>query len=69
MYAVILGASTARQVLEAGLLDEILVYITPILLGDGVRLFSHPGGMKVKLERVGLTQTPQVTNLWLQVRY
>ena len=68
-YALILGASTARQVLEAGLLDEILVYITPILLGDGVRLFSHPGGMKVKLERVGLTQTPQVTNLWLQVRY
>jgi len=69
MYAVILGASTARQVLEAGLLDEILVHITPILLGDGVRLFSHPGGTKVKLERVGLTQTPQVTNLWLQVRY
>jgi riboflavin biosynthesis pyrimidine reductase len=38
-------------VLEAGLLDEILVYITPILLGDGVRLFSDPGGMKVKLDQ------------------
>jgi hypothetical protein len=33
------------------LLDEILVYITPILLGDGFRLFSDPGGMKVKLDQ------------------
>jgi dihydrofolate reductase len=68
-YAVILGASTAKQVLDAGLLDEILVHIAPILLGDGVRLFTHPGRTNVKLERVGLTQTPQVTNMWLRIRY
>ena len=68
-YTVILGASTAKQVLDAGMLDEILVHITPVLLGDGVRLFNHPGGTHVKLERIDLTQTPQVTNLWLRVRH
>ena len=68
-YAVILGANTAKQVLDAGLLDEILVHSVPILLGDGVRLFTYTGGTQVKLERVGLTQTPQVTNLWFRIKY
>ena len=51
------------------MLDEILVHIAPILLGDGVRLFNHPGGANVKMEQTGLTQSQQVTNLWLRVRY
>ena len=32
----ILGASVARQCVEAGLMDEILVHIAPVLLGGGV---------------------------------
>jgi dihydrofolate reductase len=66
-YVNILGASVARQCLEAGVLDEILVLVAPVLLGDGVRLFDHPGGTRVRLERVSLTHTPNVTNLWLRV--
>jgi dihydrofolate reductase len=66
-YVNILGASTAGQCLEAGVLDEILVLIAPVLLGDGVRLFDHPGGTNVKLERLSLTQAPQATNLWMRV--
>jgi dihydrofolate reductase len=62
-YVNVLGASTARQCLEAGLLDEIWVCIAPVLLGDGVRLFDHPGGTNVKLERLSLTQAPLATNL------
>ena len=54
-YVNILGADVARQCLEAGVLDEILVFIAPVLLGDGVRLFDHPGGTNVKLERISLT--------------
>ncbi|MET8307172.1 dihydrofolate reductase family protein [Micromonospora sp. NPDC005173] len=46
----VLGANVARQCIEIGALDEILVYITPVLLGDGVRLFDHPGGSLVRLE-------------------
>jgi len=66
-YVNVLGASIARQCLEAGLLDEILVCIAPVLLGDGVRLFDHPGGSGVPLERLSLSQAPLATNLWLRV--
>ena len=48
-YVNILGADVARQCIEAGLLNEILVFFAPILLGDGVRLFEHPGGTEVRL--------------------
>lgn len=66
-YVNVLGAETARQCLDAGLLDEILVSIAPVLLGDGTRLFDHPGGRHVALERIRLTEAPQATNLWLRV--
>lgn len=66
-YVNILGADVARQCLDAGELDEILVCIAPVLLGDGVRLFDHPGGATVALERLSLTQVPHATNLWLRV--
>jgi dihydrofolate reductase len=48
----VLGADVARQCLEAGLLDEILVHIAPVLLGDGVRLFERTQGTPVQLEPV-----------------
>jgi riboflavin biosynthesis pyrimidine reductase len=55
-------------VLDAGLLDEILVHVAPVLIGDGVRLFSSlPGGAMVKLEPVSVSQSGQVTNIWLRV--
>jgi dihydrofolate reductase len=66
-YVNVLGAEVARQCLEAGVLDEILVCIAPVLLGDGVRLFNRPGGPSVRLERLSLTQAPQATNVWLRV--
>jgi dihydrofolate reductase len=66
-YVNMLGASTAHQCLDAGRLDEILVLIAPVLLGDGVRLFDRPGGANVSLERISLTHTPLATNLWLRV--
>ena len=66
-YVNVLGADVARQCLEAGLLEEIFVCVAPVMLGDGVRLFDHPGGARVKLERIGLTALPHVTNMWLRV--
>ena len=41
--------------------------VAPVLLGDGVRMFGHPGGTDIQLERIGLTHTPQATNLWFRV--
>ncbi|WP_027007440.1 dihydrofolate reductase family protein [Conexibacter woesei] len=48
----VLGAQTARACLDAGRLDELLVFIAPVLLGDGTRLFERPGGADVRLERL-----------------
>lgn len=47
---VVLGANIARQCLEAGLLDEIIVHVAPVLLGDGARLFERSGSEPVRLE-------------------
>jgi dihydrofolate reductase len=51
-YVNVLGADVARQCLEAGELDEILMFVAPVLLGDGVRMFSHPGGSDIRLEQL-----------------
>jgi dihydrofolate reductase len=48
-YVNVLGADVARQCLELGVLDEILVLIAPVLLGEGTRLY---GGPMVRLERL-----------------
>jgi dihydrofolate reductase len=66
-YVNVLGADIARQCLEAGELDEVLTCIAPVMLGDGVRLFDHPGGRTVKLERLSATEVPLATNLWFRV--
>jgi dihydrofolate reductase len=66
-YVNVLGADIARQCLELGELDEVLVCVAPVMLGDGIRLFAHPGGSTVELERVSLTQAPLATNIWFKV--
>lgn len=48
----ILGADVALQCVEAGLVDELLVHLAPLLLGDGVRLYGGPGRERVDLELV-----------------
>ncbi|MCE3275969.1 MAG: bifunctional deaminase-reductase domain protein [Propionibacteriaceae bacterium] len=45
----ILGADLASQCLQRGLVDEVLVYVLPVLLGDGVR-FSTSGLGRIDLE-------------------
>jgi dihydrofolate reductase len=66
-YVHVLGASVARQCLDAGMLDEILVYVAPVLLGDGTRLFERPGGANVRLERLRVAEGPRLTAIWLRV--
>lgn len=66
-YVNVMGASVARQCLAAGMLDEILVCVAPVLLGGGVRLFDRPGGDRVRLERLSLTEAPRTTNLRMRV--
>jgi dihydrofolate reductase len=63
----ILGANLAKQCLERGLLDEIVIHLAPVLLGDGVRLFAAPGGEVVRLEPTEVKRTGPLTDLRFRV--
>ena len=60
---VILGANIARQCLENGLLDEIVIHVAPVMLGDGVRLFERAGGEPVKLDPISSVDEGGITVL------
>ncbi|SCE76774.1 Dihydrofolate reductase [Micromonospora viridifaciens] len=63
------GGTIATQVMEAGLLDEVHVDLVPVLLGDGVPLFS---GLKIAPVQLGgptkVVQGNDVTHLAYRVR-
>lgn len=64
----ILGADVAGQCLRRGLVDEIMVFVLPVLLGDGTPLFSSPGLDRVDLEPLDSTRSGAVTILRFRVR-
>ena len=64
----ILGADVAGQCLRRGLVDEILVYVLPVLLGDGIPFFSPPGLARIDLEPLDSTRSGAVTILRFRVR-
>ena len=55
------------ECLPRGLVDEILVYVLPVLLGDGVR-FSPPSLDRIDLEPFSNTRSGAVTTLRFRVR-
>ena len=63
----ILGADVAGQCLRRGLVDEILVYVLPVLLGDGIR-FSSPGLARTGLGPISSTRSGDATILRFRVR-
>jgi dihydrofolate reductase len=64
----LMGASVVQQFLSAGLLDEIVLQLIPVLLGKGIRLFDHLGDQHIKLEKTRLVEGPGgVTHLWMKV--
>ncbi|MCR3746605.1 dihydrofolate reductase family protein [Lentzea californiensis] len=63
----VLGADVASQCLRQGLVDEVLVYVLPVLLGDGVRYSTSDLG-RIDLEPFANTQSGAVTMLRFRVR-
>ncbi|MDX3521517.1 dihydrofolate reductase family protein [Streptomyces scabiei] len=57
------GASTVRQYLREGLVDELHLHVVPVLLGAGLRLFEDLGARRRDLEPVGVVGTPLATHL------
>ncbi len=47
------GANVAQQALAAGFVDELLLHITPVLLGEGTRLLENLDGSAVATDGSG----------------
>lgn len=56
------GADVARQVLDAGLADELRIHIAPVVLGAGTPLFSGQE-RPLALTPMSATATPLATHL------
>ncbi|GGP86933.1 dihydrofolate reductase family protein [Saccharothrix coeruleofusca] len=66
------GGSLVRQVLAAGLLDELELHVVPVVLGTGLRLLDADLGLGeregVELVPTRVLHTPDVTHLRYRVR-
>ena len=59
------GASTIRQALAAGALEQLTLDVIPVLLGDGERLFDGVGDLD--LQPVEVTHSPHATHITYRV--
>jgi dihydrofolate reductase len=57
------GADVIRQYLNAGLVDEFTLTVSPVYFGEGVRLFEGIDRNAVRLEPVESLVSPRVTHL------
>jgi dihydrofolate reductase len=64
---VLFGASIPQQCLQAGLLDDIVVHLVPVLLGAGIRLYDLPGSKPLGLMRILVAESGQITDLRFRV--
>jgi dihydrofolate reductase len=60
------GASIINQYLAAGLVDEIEIHVSPLILGGGERLFDGVGA-DLKLEQLCAVEAPGVAHLKYRV--
>src|SRR3954466_4333295 len=57
------GPSTVQQYVRAGLVDEMHVAVSPMLLGAGERLFAEDRALPERYECVEVVQTPAAVHL------
>jgi len=60
------GAQAAQQYLAAGLVDEALISLTPVLLGSGERLFDGVGASMHGLALARAVPAPGVVHLFFR---
>lgn len=51
------GATLSGAMLQAGLVDELVIYMAPLLMGDGARGLLHLPGLEAMTDRVDLDIT------------
>ena len=57
------GAAVAQQYLTAGLLDEMVISVVPLMLGGGARLFDNLVDARPKLDQIEVVEAPGVTHI------
>jgi len=62
------GGATILEYVNAGLIDEFFIALSPVLFGSGVRLFEGVAAGRVALEQVRAEPSPRVTHLTYAVR-
>ncbi len=62
------GGATILHYLNAGLVDEFSIALSPVLFGSGIRLFEDVDAGLVALEQVHAEPTQRVTHLTYAVR-
>ena len=62
------GGATIVEYLNAGLVDEFSIALSPVLFGAGIRLFEGVDAGRVALEQVRAEKTQRVTHLSYAVR-
>jgi dihydrofolate reductase len=62
------GAHTILQYLNAGLVDEFSIALSPVFLGAGLRLFDGVDPRSISLDIVEAIHSPMVTHLTYAVR-
>ena len=62
------GGATILQYLNAGLIDEFSIALSPVVFGSGIRLFEGVDAARVALEPIGAETSPRVTHLTYTVR-
>ncbi|MEO3742536.1 dihydrofolate reductase family protein [Plantactinospora sp. B5E13] len=62
------GGATIVEYVNAGLVDEFSIALSPVLFGSGVRLFDGVDATRIALEQVRSEASPRVTHLTYAVR-
>jgi dihydrofolate reductase len=62
------GGETILEYVNAGLIDEFSIAVSPVLFGSGIRLFDGVDAARVKLEQVRSEPSPRATHLTYTVR-
>ncbi len=62
------GGETILEYLNAGLIDEFSITLSPVLFGSGTRLFEGVDASRVALDPVRADPSPMVTHLTYAVR-
>jgi dihydrofolate reductase len=63
------GADVTRQILRAGLADEVHVDLMPVLLGGGLRPFDDLGAEPIRLERLEVRPLPAEAGAGTHLRF